>query len=60
MMDEVKQLHKDTDLGYFAGLAMHGLLAGTDREDIGEEEELSKLSIEIAKELIKQLDEESK
>lgn len=52
-------LHKDTDLGYFAGLAMQGLLANPNRvKDIGGGE--VKNAILIAKELIKQLNEETK
>ena len=50
--------HKDTDLGYFAGLAMQGIISSPYRKDIGEEEEIATLSIIVAKELIKQLDKE--
>lgn len=52
-----KPLHKDTDLGYFAGLAMQVMLANT---NVYEKENGCKNSIEWAKELIKQLDEQSK
>jgi hypothetical protein len=54
----VKQLHKDTDLGYFAGVAMQGILQ--DSNWITNPIEASKRAVEYSKELIKQLDQEAK
>lgn len=51
-------LHKDTDLGYFAGLAMQGILANDTAS--GNHENMVKASIILAKELIKQLNEETR
>ena len=53
-----KPLHKDTDLGYFAGLAMRGLLSDSSLSYQTSDwaEKLSMDSIKAAKELIKQLD----
>ena len=56
VFDEPKKLHKDTDLGYFAGLALHGLLANSKNYD--STVNFSIAAIKAAKELIKQLDEE--
>lgn len=54
-----KTLHKDTDLGYFAGLAMQGYISagsnGMPNPDM-----IAQYAMEAAKELIKQLDAESK
>ena len=50
--------HKDTDLGYFAGLVLQGILANSKKDDYPKE--LARESILIAKELIKQLDQENK
>jgi hypothetical protein len=76
--DYTSKSHKDTDLGYFAGLALNGILSSLntttgiklfrkwskgDKPENGEkqiEESFSKLSISIAKELIKQLDKENR
>ena len=35
VFDEPKQLHKDTDLGYFAGLAMQGLISNAPNGHLG-------------------------
>lgn len=55
--------HKNTDLGYFTGLAMKGLLSnpkiGTDDKNASFES-FAKYCIELAKETIKQLDLENK
>ena len=56
VFDEPKKLHKDTDLGYFAGLALHGLLANSKNYD--STVNFSIAAIETAKELIQQLDQE--
>ena len=53
---EGKKLHKDTDLGYFAGVALHGLLANSKNYD--STVNFSIAAIETAKELIQQLDQE--
>ena len=62
MMDKIKPLHKDTDLGYFAGLVIKGLLSnpkiGTDEKEASFEP-FVKYCIELSKEMIKQLDQES-
>lgn len=57
VFDNPKPLHKDTDLGYFAGLAMQGLCSNKRFLD-APFDEISELSISQAKELIKQLDKE--
>lgn len=51
-------LHKDTDLGYYAGLAMQGILA-TGQANLHDKDGIV-FAIEWAKELIKQLDKEVK
>jgi hypothetical protein len=56
----VKQIHKDTDLGYFAGLAMAGILGNTELQYLCNEKDIAIDSIRYAKELIKQLDQEAK
>jgi hypothetical protein len=56
---EPKPLHKDTDLGYFAGLAMQGILANHSGRDSVYIERVVSDSIDCAKELIKQLDNET-
>jgi hypothetical protein len=48
-----KNLHKDTDLGYFAGVILQGLVSSSRPIDF-------KDLIQLAKELIKQLDQEAK
>jgi spermidine/putrescine-binding protein len=69
VFDKPKKLHKDTDLGYFSGLALQAILsnpntAGQIRAVYGNvtaekaDEIVSKKAITIAKELIKQLDQE--
>lgn len=60
---EPKTIHKDTDLGYFSGLAMQSLLSNQAMIDNVEKPSidwLKKTSIIIAQELIKQLDEQTK
>lgn len=63
VFDNPKQLHKDTDLGYFAGLAMQGQFSQVDKylEAYGDEwvNPFIENSITLAKQLIKQLDKES-
>ena len=54
------RMHKDTDLGHYAGLAMQGLLSNSNSSFIVGTPELISSSISIAKELIKQLDQETK
>lgn len=66
------RMHKDTDLGYYAGLAMQALLSNpktatqiTEQFGINvtadkSNELVAKTSIGIAKKLIKQLDKETK
>lgn len=51
---QINTQHKDTDLGYFTGLAMQAFIhrKGVKREDIAE------LSVELAKEIIKRLKDE--
>jgi hypothetical protein len=56
--EEIKPLHKDTDLGYFAGVAMQGILQ--DSNWITNPIEAAKRAVEYSKELIKQLDQEAK
>ena len=56
VFDEPKKLHKDTDLGYFAGVALHGLLANSKNYD--STVNFSIAAIKAAKELIQQLDQE--
>jgi hypothetical protein len=56
VFDEPKKLHKDTDLGYFAGVALRGLLANSKNYD--STVNFSIAAIETAKELIQQLDQE--
>ena len=57
-------LHKDTDLGYFAGLAMQGQFSQIDKYiDEYDEDWINPFivnSVNLARELIKQLDEEKK
>tara|TARA_R110000772_G_scaffold46279_10_gene105716 strand:+ start:159 stop:641 length:483 start_codon:yes stop_codon:yes gene_type:complete len=53
-------LHKDTDLGYYAGLAMQGLIANAPNGHLSNFKEGCSLAIGWAKELIKQLDKEAK
>lgn len=63
MLTTPKTLHKDTDLGYFSGLAMIGLLSNRSMIDNVERPSIDWLtdcSISISKELIKQLNEENK
>jgi hypothetical protein len=55
VIEKVKPLHKDTDLGYFAGLAMGGMLSS---RSLLNDNQLCFESIKLAKELIKQLDNE--
>lgn len=63
VFDDPKPLHKDTDLGYFAGLAMQALVSNnfspTGYQN-GSREDLMEEATRIAKELIKQLDQEFK
>ena len=56
--EHTKPLHKDTDLGHFAGVVLRGILADRKKDDYPKG--LDKTAINIAKELIKQLDEETK
>jgi hypothetical protein len=56
--EKAKTLHKDTDLGYFAGVAMQGILQ--DSNWITNPIEAAKRALEYSKELIKQLDQEAK
>jgi hypothetical protein len=60
VFDEPKKLHKDTDLGYFAGLAMQGYISSPvpGLKDLYDTGEIIRRSIFFAKELIKQLDQE--
>lgn len=56
-----KPLHKDTDLGYYSGLAMAGLMHSNLDSDGGyilSRDDLARESIGQAKELIKQLENE--
>lgn len=56
---QVTTLHKDTDLGYFAGLAMQAMISRSDQNSGWSEGETSQC-IYIAKELINQLNKETK
>lgn len=56
--EPIKQLHKDTDLGYFAGVALNGLLS--DQKRSGSSKDFAETAILFAKELINQLDEKNK
>lgn len=62
--DPTKPLHKDTDLGYFAGLAMQAQFTQMDKYleeyDHGWIDPFIRNSIILAKEIIKQLDKEVK
>jgi hypothetical protein len=55
--DEPKRLHKDTDLGYFAGLALQAIINQPEYYGAKTIDQVRK-SIEKAKEIIKQLDQE--
>lgn len=58
---ELKTLHKETDLGYFAGLAMQGILANSSDIIVNlKDSDKSYFAVLMAKELIKQLNEETK
>ena len=52
-------LLKDTDLGYFAGLAMQGLIANAPDQQLHNTTQGCELAIWWAEELIRQLKEES-
>lgn len=52
-------LHKDTDLGYFAGLAMQGYISAGSN-GMPDPDMIAQYAMEAAKELIKQLNKERK
>lgn len=59
VFDEPKKLHKDTDLGYFAGLAMIGYLANSNADVVRmDQEEIAEYCVNHAQALIEALDKE--
>jgi len=59
ILPEAKKLHKDTDLGYFAGVAMQSILL-SDSYKSASARTKAENAVFLAKELIKQLDQEAK
>ena len=59
VIDNPKPLHKDTDLGYFAGVAMQSILLSDSYKSASARTKVEN-AIFLAKELIKQLDQEAK
>lgn len=55
-----KPLHKDTDLGYFAGLTMAAIIKSGDLRFGSNAQEITFTAFNLAKEIIKQLDKETK
>ena len=57
VFDEPKKLHKDTDLGYFAGLALQAILIND--KNFGTDTDFQiEIAIHKAQKLIQQLDQE--
>lgn len=56
-IDQPKPLHKDTDLGYFAGLAMAAIIKSGDLRFGSNAQEITFTAFNLADELIKQLNE---
>ena len=59
VIEKPKPLHKDTDLGYFAGVAMQSILLSDSYKSASARTKVEN-AIFLAKELIKQLDQEAK
>jgi len=60
VIEKPKPLHKDTDLGYFAGLFLQSDVIKRSLYTDEYDDERCTLAINLARELIRQLDEETK